>query len=167
MTNQLTIIQPHILFTDQTTTTINPIKIRPHIVFTDWRHRQTQPWYDHILSLLTNENKNEPNHNTTTYFVYWRTTTTNPTIIQPHIVFTDWRQRTTKPTIIRLDMVFTDGRENNKPNHHTTTYSVYWMTTSKNPMMIRPYIVFTVQMTTIIPIITRPYIVLTDGRQQS
>jgi hypothetical protein len=35
-----------------------------------------------------------PNHNTTIYHVYWRTTTTiNPIIIRPHIVFTDRRQQ--------------------------------------------------------------------------
>jgi hypothetical protein len=32
----------------------------------------------------------QPNHNTTTYCVFWRTKTTiNPVIIRPHIVFTD------------------------------------------------------------------------------
>jgi hypothetical protein len=46
-----------------------------------------------ILCLLTDDN-NKPNHNTTTYFVYWRTTkTTNPIMIRPHIVFTDGRQK--------------------------------------------------------------------------
>jgi hypothetical protein len=47
-----------------------------------------------ILCLLTNDNNNKPNHNTTTHCAYWRTTTTiNPVIIRPHIVFTndyDW-----------------------------------------------------------------------------
>jgi hypothetical protein len=48
------------------------------------------------------------NHNTTTYYVYWRTTTTiNPIIIRPHCMFTDRRQQ-------------------RQPNHNTTTYCVYW-----------------------------------------
>jgi hypothetical protein len=35
-----------------------------------------------------------PNHNTTTYYVYWRTTTTiNPIIKRPHCMFTDRRQQ--------------------------------------------------------------------------
>jgi hypothetical protein len=42
------------------------IIIRPHIVFTDGRQRQ-------------------PNHNTTTYYVYWRTTTNDNPIIISHI----------------------------------------------------------------------------------
>jgi hypothetical protein len=59
--------------------------IRPHIVFIYGRQRQ-------------------PNHNTTTYCVYWRTTTNdNPIIISPHIVLTDERQQ-------------------QQPNHNTTIY---------------------------------------------
>jgi hypothetical protein len=54
----------------------------------------------------------QPNHNTTAYHVYWRTTTTkNPIIIRPHIVFTDRRQQ-------------------RQPNNNTTTYwyaVVLWM----------------------------------------
>jgi hypothetical protein len=54
----------------------NPIIIRPHIVFTDERKQR------------------QPNHNTTIYCVYRRTTATiNPIIIRPHIVFTDGRQQ--------------------------------------------------------------------------
>jgi hypothetical protein len=50
----------------------NSIIIRPHIVFTDGRQQR------------------QPNHNTTTYYRYWRTTTTiNPIIILPHCMFTD------------------------------------------------------------------------------
>jgi hypothetical protein len=75
----------------------NSIIIRPHIVFTYGRLRQ-------------------PNHNTTTYCVYWRTTTNdNPIIISPHIVLTD-------------------GRQQQQPNHNTTTYCVYWRTTTKHNM---------------------------------
>ena len=67
----------------------NPIIIRPHIVFTDGRQQR------------------QPNHNTTTYCVYYRTTTAiNPIIIRPHIVFTD-------------------GRQQRQLNHNTTTYCVY------------------------------------------
>ena len=81
------------------TTTTNPTIIRPHISLTDWRHqRQTQPQYDHIVCLLTGSN-DKSNYNTTTYCVYWLTkSTTNPTIIVPHTVFTDeWQQRNTQP----------------------------------------------------------------------
>jgi hypothetical protein len=62
----------------------------------------------------------------TRYCVYWRKTTTiNPIIIRPHIVFND-------------------GRQQRKPNHNTTTYCFYWRTTTINPIIIRPHIVFTV-----------------------
>jgi hypothetical protein len=45
--------------------------------------------------------------NTTTYYVYWRTTTTiNPIIIRPHCMFTDRRQQ-------------------RQPIHNTTTWSYY------------------------------------------
>ena len=75
------------------TTTTNPTIRQPHIVFTDGWQRQIQPYYDHMLCLLTGD-KDKSNHNTTTYYVYWRTTTTiNPTIIRPHIIFTDGRQK--------------------------------------------------------------------------
>jgi hypothetical protein len=69
-----------------------PIIIWPHIVFTDGRWQR------------------QPNYNTTTYCVYWRTTTTiNPIIIRPHCMFTDRRQQ-------------------RQPNHNTTKYCVYWRT---------------------------------------
>jgi hypothetical protein len=45
--------------------------------------------------------------------------------------------------------MFTDERQQRQPNHNTTTYCVYRLTT-----------------TTINPIIIRPHIVFTDGRQQ-
>jgi len=73
-------------------------------VFTNGRQqRQIQPFYDHMFCfafcLLTDDNNDKPNHNRTTYCVYGRTTTTkNPTIRRPHIVFTDRRQqRQTQP----------------------------------------------------------------------
>jgi hypothetical protein len=65
----------------------NTIILQPYIVFTEIRQRQ-------------------PNHNTTTYCVYWRKTI-NPIIIRPHVVFSD-------------------GRQERQPNHDTTTYCVYW-----------------------------------------
>jgi hypothetical protein len=60
------------------------------------------------------------------HIVYWRTTTTiNPVIIPPHIVFTD-------------------GRQQRQPNLNMTTYCVYWRTkTTINPIIIRPHIVYT------------------------
>jgi hypothetical protein len=131
----------------RTTTTINPIIIRPHIVFTDGRQGR------------------QPNHNTTTYCVYWRTTTTiNPIILRPHILFTGrcFRSSVNKTQYVVVlwlgcrccpSVNTICGRimidNNNKPNHNTTTYCVYWRTT-----------------TTINPIITRPHIVFIDGRQQ-
>jgi len=52
-------------------TTIDPTTIRPYIVFTDGRqHRQSQSYYDHILSSLMDDSIDKPNHNTTTYCVY-------------------------------------------------------------------------------------------------
>ena len=93
MTNS-TIIRPHIIYVYwMMTTTTNPTIRQPHIVFTDGWQRQIQSYYDHMLCLLTGD-KDKSNHNTTTYYVYWRTTTTiNPTIIRPHIIFTDGRQK--------------------------------------------------------------------------
>jgi hypothetical protein len=100
----------------------NPMIIRPHIVFTDRRERQ-------------------PNHNATTYCVYWQKTI-NPIIIRclpsvtticGHIMiglsllssvskhnmwsYYDW-----------VVVVF-DGRQR-QPNHNTTTYCVYWRKTT-------------------------------------
>jgi hypothetical protein len=68
----------------------------------------------------------QPNHNTTTYCVYWRTTTTiNPIIIRPHCMFTNRRQQW-------------------QPNHNTTTYCVYGRTkTTINTIIIRPHCMFT------------------------
>jgi hypothetical protein len=97
----------------QTTTKINPTIIWLHILFTDEWQQYTQSLHYHILCLLADENNDKQNHNTTTYCVYWMTTTydkpnnntttycvcwqmtttTNPTIIRPHIVFTDGRQQ--------------------------------------------------------------------------
>jgi hypothetical protein len=65
-----------------------------------------------LLSVSKHNMWSYSNHNTTTYCVYWRTTTTiNPIIIRPHIVFTD-------------------GQQQRQPNHNTTTYCVYWRTTT-------------------------------------
>jgi hypothetical protein len=86
----------------------NPIITRPHIVFTDGR----QPNYNTTTYCVYWRRQRQPNHNTTTYCVYSRTTTTiNPIIIRPHIVFTD-------------------GRQHRQPNHNTTTYCVNWRTTT-------------------------------------
>jgi hypothetical protein len=47
-----------------------------------------------VFFLRTDDNNDKPKHNTTTYCVYLRTTTTiNPVIIRPHIVFTDGQQQ--------------------------------------------------------------------------
>jgi hypothetical protein len=108
------------------TTKTNPTIIRTHIVFIDWQiqpyydhmlclltddnndkpnlhtsiycftdgrqQRQIQPYYDHMLCLLTDDNNDKTIQNTSTYCVYWGTTTmTIPTLLRPHIVFTDWR----------------------------------------------------------------------------
>ena len=80
----------------------NPIIIRPHIVFTDGRQRQ-------------------PNHNTITYCVYWRKTTTTTQSQYDHILclLTDDNDN---PIITRPHIVFTDGRRQQQPNHNTTTY---------------------------------------------
>ena len=88
----------------------NPTIIRPHIVFTDGRQpRQIQPHYDQMWCLLT-DNNDKPNHNTTTYCAYSRTTTTNPTIIRQHVVFTDERQqRQFQPKYDHI--VFTNGQK--------------------------------------------------------
>ena len=131
-----------------TTTTKNPPIIRPHIVFTNGRQqRQIQPFYDHILCLLMDDETDKSNLITTTCCVYWlTTTTTNPTITPPLIVFTDERkQRQTQPWY-RYDhalCLLTDEKSDN-PNHNTTMYCVYWRTnTTTNQTMIPLHIMFT------------------------
>jgi hypothetical protein len=106
MTNS-TIIRPHIIYVYwMMTTTTNPTIRQPHIVFTDgWQQWQIQPYYDYMLCLLTGDN-DTPNHNTNTCCVYWRTTTTtNPTIILPHIVC--WQTTTINPMKIRSHIILT------------------------------------------------------------
>jgi hypothetical protein len=122
------------------TTTTNPNIRQPHIVFTDGWQPQIQPYYDHMLCLVTGDN-DKPNHNTITCCVYWLTTaTTNPTIIPPHIVFTDGWQRQIQPYYNHMCLLTGD---NDKPNHNTTTCCVYWLTTTTtNPTIILPHIVF-------------------------
>jgi hypothetical protein len=162
----------------RTTTTINPVIIQPPIVVTDGR----QQW--------------QPNHNTTTYCPYWRTTTIKHNMwsyydwvycccrrsvnticgrimielsllssVSKHNmwsyygwVYSCWydhilclltNDNNENPNIIRPHIVFTDGQQQRKTNHNTTTYCVYWRTT-----------------TTINPVIRRPHVVFTDGRQQ-
>jgi hypothetical protein len=112
-------------------------------------------WYDIRWIVLTDERKQrQANHNTTTYYVYWRTTTTiNPIIIRPHCMFTDKRlmiglslfsvskhnmwsyydwvvvvlrdDNNDNPIITRPHIVFTDRRQQRQPNHNMTTYCVY------------------------------------------
>jgi hypothetical protein len=66
----------------------NPIIIRPHIVFTDGRQQR------------------QPVHNTTTYYVYWRMTTTiNPIIIRPHCMFTDTTTTTTQSCRLSVNII--------------------------------------------------------------
>jgi hypothetical protein len=126
----------------------------------DWVCRFCRP-SDHILYLLTDDKNDKPNHDSTTYCVYWRTTTINPTIIRPYIMSTDRR--------LALSLLSSVSRHNiwsyygwvycccrpsvnticRRISHKTTTYCFYWRTT-----------------TTINPVIMRPPIVFTDGRQQ-
>jgi hypothetical protein len=115
----------------------NPIITRPHIVFTDGRQQR------------------QPNHNTTTYCVYWLSCCCcRPSVnticgrimiglsLYTTIYCVYWRKTTINPVILRPHIVFTDGQQ--QPNHNTTTYCVYWRTkTTINPIIIRPHIVFT------------------------
>jgi hypothetical protein len=119
----------------------NPMIIRPHIVFTDGRQRQ-------------------PNHNTTTYYVWFgcRCLPSVNTIcgrimigllssVNKHNMWSyyDWVYCCYCPSVkTKCDrimngfivvvvrqwphIVFIDGRQ--QPNHNTTTYCVYWRTTT-------------------------------------
>jgi hypothetical protein len=58
--------------------------------------------------LTDGRQQRQPNHNTTTYCVYWRKTI-NPIIIRPHMVFTD-DDNNENPIITRPHIVFSDGR---------------------------------------------------------
>jgi hypothetical protein len=132
----------------------NPIIIRPHIVFTDERQRQ-------------------PNHNTTTYCVYWRTTTTttqsqydhilclltndkndNPIIIRPHIVFTD-DDNNDNPIIIRLiGLSLSSVSKHNMWSHYDWVVVVF--VSKQNMWLYYDWVV----------VVDVGHIVLTDGRQQ-
>jgi hypothetical protein len=108
--------------------------IRPHIVFTDGRPRQL-------------------NHNTTTYCVYWRTTTTiNPNIIRPDSIMTGF-----------IVVVFVS-------KHNMWSYYV-WVYCCCRPSVnticgsiMTRFIVVVDNNDNLIRI--RPHIVFTDGRQQ-
>ena len=115
------------MFTDRCQHTTTPTITRPRIV------------------LLTDDSKDKVNHNSTTYCVYWRTTTKlNSTIIRPRIVFTDRCQHTTKPTITRPRIALLTDDNKDTPNLITTTCCVYWpTTTTTNPSIIRPHTMFT------------------------
>jgi hypothetical protein len=194
------------------------------------------------LSLLSSVSKHniidgrqrQPNHNTTTYCAYWRKTTTTtqcrclPSVnticgriliglsllssVSKHNMWSHYDDNNDNAIIIRPHIVFTDRRQQRQLNHNTTTYCVYWRTTttinpgllllsvskkqyvivlwlgllllsvSKNNMWsyyewiyccCRPS-VYTICGRIMIelsfnndnPIITRPHIVFTDGQQQ-
>jgi hypothetical protein len=132
------IIRPHIVFTEYVVVLwlglllLSSVSKHNMWSYYDWIYCCCCPSVNTIcsrimieLSLLSDDN-NKPSHNTTTYCVYWRKTTTiNPVIIRQHIVFTD-------------------GQQQRQPNRNTTRYYVYWRTTTTiNPVIIRQHIVFT------------------------
>jgi hypothetical protein len=64
----------------------------------------------------------------------------NPILIRPHIVFTDGRQQRQLNHNLTTYCVYW-RRQQRQPNHITTTYYVYWrITTTINPIIIRPHI---------------------------
>jgi hypothetical protein len=104
---------------------------------------------------LSRRQQRQPNDNTTTYCVYWRTTTTiNPIII-------DWVYCCCRSSVniicgrimIGLSLLSSVSKHNmwscydrqqRQPNENTTTYCVYWRTTTTiNPIIIRPHCMFT------------------------
>jgi hypothetical protein len=140
---------------------MNPIIIRPHIMFTDGRQQR------------------QPNHNTTTYCAYWRTTTTiNPIIIPPHIMFTEWSYYYSvyfccRPSVniicgrimIELSLLSSVSKHNMWSN--TTTLYVYWQTTTTTTQSkYDTYCVYWRTTKTINQIIIRPHIVFTERRQR-
>jgi hypothetical protein len=114
-------VWPCIVFTERRQRQTQPC---PHILITDGRHqRKIQPYYDHIECKLTDDNN-------------------QPTIIRPHIVFTDGQQQQTDHNTTTYCLLIDDNSD--KPNHNTTTYCVYWRTTTTtNPIIIRQYIAVT------------------------
>jgi hypothetical protein len=116
----------------------NPIIIRPHIVFTDRRQQR------------------QPNHNTNTYCALPSVNTICGRImiglsllssVSKHNMwwYYDWVDNNDNPIIIRPHIVFTVGRQQRQPNHNTTTYYVYWRTTTTiNPIIIRPHMLSSV-----------------------
>jgi hypothetical protein len=110
----------------------NPIMIRRHIVFTDGRQRQ-------------------PNHNTTTYCVYWRLgcRCCLPSVnticggimiglslssVSEHNMWSCFDCVVVVVFRLLIQYLFVlwlaDGRQQRQPNHNTTTYCVYWRKTT-------------------------------------
>jgi hypothetical protein len=97
-----------------------------------------------------------PNHNTTTYHVYWRTTTTiNPIIIRPHCMFTDRRQQR-QPSY--YDCVYCCCRPSVNMICGRIMIGLSMLSSVSIHTMWSYY--------TINTIIIRPHIVFTDRRQQ-
>jgi hypothetical protein len=126
--------------------------------------------------LTDGRQQRQPYHNTTTYCVYWRKTTTtqSPSVnticgdiiiglsllssVSKHNMWSyyDWVYCCCRPSvnticgriminndnpiIIPPNIVLTDGRQQRQPNDNTTTYCVYWRTTTTiNPIIIWPH----------------------------
>jgi hypothetical protein len=117
--NDPIIIRPHIVLL----TKDNPVILRPHIVFTVWLGSRCRRSVNTIcgrimigLSLLSSVSK----HNMWSYYD-WVVVVFRPAP-SSKMSSTEYRD-------VLIPILFTDGRQR-QPNHNTTTYCVYWRTTT-------------------------------------
>jgi hypothetical protein len=123
----------------------NPIVIRPYSVLTNGRQqRQIQPYYDHMLCLLTDNDK------PMVIPVLWLGLSFLSSDSKENMwSYYGWGYRCCRLSVSKIHdridhiLCLLMDDNNNKPNHNTITYYVYWLTTTTNSTIIRPYIMST------------------------
>jgi hypothetical protein len=132
----------------------NPIITQPHIVFTDGR-QQRQPNHNTTTYCVYWRRQRQPNHNTTTYYVYWRTTTS----CRPSVNTICGR------IIIGLSLLSSVSKHN-MWSYYDWVYCCCRPSVNTICRRIMIYCMFTDRGQQRKPIIIRPHIVFTDGRQR-
>jgi hypothetical protein len=188
--------QTFILFSLTDDNNDNRIIIRPHIVFTDGRQRQANHNTTSVnticgrimigLSLLSSS----VNIICCRFMIGLSLSS-----VSKHKLCLQTNDNSDNPSIIRPHIMFTDGRQQRQPNHNTTAYCVYWRrimiglslssVSKHNRWSCYDWVVVVVfrlltqyvvilwlgcltedNMYTDNPIIIRPHIVFTDERQR-
>jgi hypothetical protein len=165
------IIRPHIVFTDGHQQLLLS-SVSKHNIWSyyDWFYCCCRPSVNticgrvmigwsllYILCLLTDDSNRKPSHNTTTYCVYWRTKTTiNPVLTQYVVVL--WLGLLLLSSVIKHNMW----------SYYDLIYFCCCpsVNTICGRIMIGLVVVVYWRSTTINPIIIQPHIVFTDGRQE-